>query len=59
MRILTEGRGSHFDPMLIDLFAGIAGSLYEEFNGADDRRLEDKLDGLIDRYFSTGLEPSG
>ncbi|PIV04500.1 MAG: hypothetical protein COS57_08800 [Syntrophobacterales bacterium CG03_land_8_20_14_0_80_58_14] len=58
MRILTEDRGSHFDPALVDSFAGIAGSLYEEISGADDKLLEDKLDGLIDRYFSTGLQES-
>jgi len=58
MRILTEGRGNHFDPALVDSFAGIAGSLYEEISGADDKLLEDKLDGLIDRYFSTGFQQS-
>ena len=58
MRILTEGRGSFFDPMLIDSFAGIASSLYGEISGADDNLLENRLDGLIDRYFSTGLQES-
>jgi len=56
MQILTEGRGSFFDPMLIDAFAGIAGSLYGEISGADDKLLDNRLDGLIDRYFSTGLQ---
>jgi HD-GYP domain-containing protein (c-di-GMP phosphodiesterase class II) len=58
MRILMEGRGSHFDPMLIDAFARIADSLYEEISGADDSLLENRLDGLIDRYFSAGLQES-
>jgi HD-GYP domain-containing protein (c-di-GMP phosphodiesterase class II) len=56
MQILTEGRGSFFDPMLIDAFAGIAGSLYGEISGADDELLDNRLDGLIDRYFFTGLQ---
>ena len=56
MAILMESRGSHFDPMLIDAFAQIAGSLYGEISGADDKLLEDRLDGLIDRFFSTGLQ---
>ena len=56
IRILTEGRGSHFDPALVDSFAGIADPLYEEISGADDKLLENKLDGLIDRYFSTGRQ---
>jgi HD-GYP domain-containing protein (c-di-GMP phosphodiesterase class II) len=56
MRILMESRSSHFDPMLIDAFAQIAGSLYGEISGVDDNLLENSLDGLIDRYFSTGLQ---
>jgi HD-GYP domain-containing protein (c-di-GMP phosphodiesterase class II) len=58
VRILREGRGSFFDPELIDAFAGIATSLYEEIGGADDKLLEDMLNGIIDRYFSTGLQES-
>ncbi|MFH2121047.1 MAG: HD domain-containing phosphohydrolase [Pseudomonadota bacterium] len=58
MRIMMGSRGSHFDPMLIDAFADIAGSLYGEISGADDKHLEDRLDGLIDRYFSTDLQAS-
>ncbi|MHB8092276.1 MAG: HD-GYP domain-containing protein [Syntrophales bacterium] len=55
-RILTEDRGSHFDPALVDAFSGIAGSLYEEINESGDNLLEGKLDKLIDRYFSVGLQ---
>jgi len=55
MEVLSEGRGSHFDPLLIDVFAGIAGSLYGEVGGADDERLESSLDEIIDRYFPAGL----
>jgi len=58
MRILMESRGSHFDPMLIDAFARIADTLYKEISRADDSLLENRLDGLIDRYFSTGLRES-
>ena len=58
MRILLESSGSHFDPMLIDAFAPIAGSLYGEISGADDKHLENSLDGLIDRFFPTGLQKS-
>ncbi len=51
MQILQEGKGSSFDPMLVEAFAEIAGSLYEEISGAEDSILEDKLDELIARYF--------
>lgn len=58
VQILVESRGSHFDPLLIDAFTGIAGSLYGEISGADEERLEISLDELIDRYFPTGLPES-
>jgi HD-GYP domain-containing protein (c-di-GMP phosphodiesterase class II) len=58
VRILREGSGSFFDPELIDAFAGIAPSLYEKISGADDKLLEEMLNGLIDRYFSTGPQES-
>ena len=56
LQILQEGKGSFFDPTLIDIFAGIADSLYEETSGADDEFLEKKMDGLIDWYFSHALQ---
>ncbi|MBW6485590.1 MAG: hypothetical protein K0B01_05490 [Syntrophobacterales bacterium] len=55
MRILMKERGRHFDPSLIDSFAGIAGGLYEEISKAGDNLLEAVLDELIDRYFSAEL----
>jgi len=53
LKILQEGRGGFFDPMLIDIFTKIAGPLYEEINQADDKLLEHILEGLIERYFPT------
>jgi len=58
LQILQEGKGNFFDPALIDLFVGIADSLYEEISGAEDRLLEDTLDELIDQYFSETLKKS-
>lgn len=55
VQIMQEGRGSFFDPALVDTFAKIAGPLHAEIGAADDAILESKLDSLIDRYFSTDL----
>jgi HD-GYP domain-containing protein (c-di-GMP phosphodiesterase class II) len=52
MQILKEGSGSFFDPALVEVFVGIAGSLHAEIGAAAEALLEKKLDGLIDRYFS-------
>ncbi|MGD9947866.1 MAG: HD-GYP domain-containing protein [Desulfobulbus sp.] len=54
MDILQQGRGSHFDPIIVDVFATIAPDLYQGFAGCDDQRLRDHLRALITRYFSQG-----
>jgi len=33
LEILEEGRGSHFDPLLLDAFSRIAKPLYDRFTG--------------------------
>ena len=51
MEILEKGRGEHFDPQLLDLFAGIAREVYDRFHGlkGDDARGE--LGRIIQYYF--------
>jgi HD-GYP domain-containing protein (c-di-GMP phosphodiesterase class II) len=56
LSILEKGRGSHFDPRLLDLFRGIAKPLFEEFGNRDDDRPRVELRSLIDRYFKTDDE---
>jgi HD-GYP domain-containing protein (c-di-GMP phosphodiesterase class II) len=56
MAILEKGRGSHFDPRLIDLFKGIARPLFEEFGNRDDDRPRVELRSLIAEYFKTDDE---
>lgn len=53
MQILEQGRGSHFDPELLDAFAPIAGPLYDEWAGRDDDGPGRELEAITDRYFST------
>lgn len=58
MHILKEGKGNHFDPILIDAFADIADPLYKEISGTENRLLEETVDELIDQYFSKGFKTS-
>ena len=52
---LRKERGSHFDPSLVNSFAGIADGLHEEISKAGDELLEAAMDELIGRYFSVEL----
>jgi HD-GYP domain-containing protein (c-di-GMP phosphodiesterase class II) len=56
MAILEEGRGTHFDPTLLDRFAGIAPRLHAEYSGRDDARLREELRGIVRRFFVGGLD---
>ncbi len=56
MAILEQGRGVHFDPALLDAFAGIARELYDTFAGHDGADLRKFLVAAVDRYFSAGME---
>jgi HD-GYP domain-containing protein (c-di-GMP phosphodiesterase class II) len=51
MQILHQGRGSHFDPRLLDSFTAIAGDLYRHLAGRDDPGLRQEVDATIERYF--------
>jgi len=55
MEILDKGRGSHFDPDLLDSFAAIAADLYAEYGGQDDDRAQRRLDSLSQQYFRTNI----
>jgi HD-GYP domain-containing protein (c-di-GMP phosphodiesterase class II) len=52
MRILKEGKGSHFDPEILDTFMKIAPSLYETYANKDDSRPRDDLRRMGERYFT-------
>ena len=58
MQILHEGRGSHFDPRLLDRFSDIAEGLYRRLAGRDDSGLRQEVDATIERYFSVDLDVS-
>jgi HD-GYP domain-containing protein (c-di-GMP phosphodiesterase class II) len=55
MEILEQGRGTHFDPRLLDAFSRIARGLYDEFAGVEGDKLRLELVALTRRYFHTAL----
>ena len=51
MQILEQGRGSHFAPAMLDLFADLAKDLHQRFGGGEDEGLREELNGFLLRYF--------
>jgi HD-GYP domain-containing protein (c-di-GMP phosphodiesterase class II) len=51
MAILSRGRGSHFDPQLLDCFDGIAATLHADYGDAAGDAARRELQALLDRYF--------
>ena len=51
MRILQEGRGTHFDPLLLDAFTKIASELYTTINGQEDQIVEEMMMALVSKHF--------
>jgi HD-GYP domain-containing protein (c-di-GMP phosphodiesterase class II) len=56
MAILEEGRGTHFDPEVLDTFNSLAESIYKDLADREDEGLKDELEELTRRYFQAGLE---
>ena len=50
--ILDQGKGSHFDPGLLDAFLEIARELYDEFAGLENDRPREELQVITGRYFT-------
>ena len=56
MQILEQGRNTHFDPRMLDLFATVAEDLYQRYGGREDEGLQQELDQIVRRYFAAGLD---
>ena len=56
MEILESGRGSHFDPALIDAFRGIARNLYDNFSDKGDDTPVRQLEFMIEEYFKRNAD---
>ena len=51
MQILDSGRGSHFDPSLLDAFHPIARDLYDTYSGKDGHKSKERLELMTEEYF--------
>ncbi len=51
MQVLESGRGTHFDPNLLDAFAAIARPLYDEFSNQDIDKSRLELEAIVQKYF--------
>lgn len=56
MTILDEGRGNHFDPLILDAFNQLADQFYEQIAGREDKQLQTELDAAAGHYFYAGLD---
>jgi HD-GYP domain-containing protein (c-di-GMP phosphodiesterase class II) len=55
MQILDSGRGSHFDPALVDTFSAIARDLYDTYSGLDGNVSKERLEAMTDEYFESDV----
>jgi HD-GYP domain-containing protein (c-di-GMP phosphodiesterase class II) len=55
MEIMADGRASHFDPELLDIFTSLAKELYDEYSGREDEGLQKDLQEITDNYFHSGM----
>ena len=53
---LRRGRGSHFDPELLDVFETIAPALFDRVARREPAALDTDLQQVVGRYFAVGLE---
>jgi HD-GYP domain-containing protein (c-di-GMP phosphodiesterase class II) len=56
MQILHQERGVHFDPTLLDAFAGIAAELHRKYASGEEGELRQELVAMVGRYFSAGMK---
>ncbi len=56
MRLLELGRGTHFDPAVLDVFRGIARGLYDTVTHSDEPGLKACLQQLFQTYFTSDLQ---
>lgn len=54
MEILAEGRGSHFDPRLFDVFSGLAVGMLADLSGRSELEIRGQLRQRVTHYFFEG-----
>lgn len=55
LAVMAKGRGSHFDPALLDCFNGIAIDLHATYGSGDGETARQELQRLLDFYFRGSL----
>ena len=55
MSILEQGRGTHFDPRVLDLFSGMARDLHGRLAGEEGETPRADVAALMDRWFRSDL----
>jgi len=55
IEIMEEGKGTHFDSNLLDVFGRISRPLYDRFGGKEEMP-RDELGGIIRKYFTEGMD---
>jgi HD-GYP domain-containing protein (c-di-GMP phosphodiesterase class II) len=53
--ILTNGRGTHFDPEILDVFIAIARPLYEKYHNRDDDAPRADLEEIVNQYYKADI----
>ncbi len=53
LRILQEGRGSHFDPVVLDVFVPMAARLRQQLDGQDEEAVKALMETMVLRHFDT------
>ena len=56
LAILEKGRGTHFDPALLDLFEKIAPDLYSRLVNLEERQLRQILGDIAQTYFMDKMD---
>ncbi|MBX9935794.1 MAG: HD domain-containing protein [Burkholderiaceae bacterium] len=51
MSILHEGRGSHFDPLVLDTFTQLAPELHRQLQGLDEAATRKLMTDMVQRHF--------
>lgn len=55
MQILNEGKGTHFDPWLLDQFRQLSEMFYQKIAMREDADLRDELNEIIRKYFAVHI----
>lgn len=56
MQILEAGRGTHFDPAVLDAFTRLSAHFYETIAQREDEALRVETDAMMRRYFEVSIE---